>query len=103
MYHRKHRRSCCASNPITGPSAAQAATLSACRDLRRRYPTLTIVALASSEEPAVVNEALAAGVPVVHTRYMGVNHGFARKLAVIDAARTAADQVASSLRAALTF
>ncbi|WP_433828815.1 alpha/beta hydrolase [Actinoplanes sp. CA-015351] len=46
---------------------------------------------------------IAAGVPVVHTRYMGVNHGFARKLATIDAARAAADQVASSLRAALTF
>ena len=46
---------------------------------------------------------VSAGVPVVHTRYMGVNHGFARKLAVIDAARAATDQVASSLRAALTF
>jgi len=46
---------------------------------------------------------LTAGVPVVHTRYMGVNHGFARKLAVIDAARAATDQVASSLRATLLF
>ena len=46
---------------------------------------------------------LAAGVPVVHTRYMGVNHGFARKIGTIDAARVAADQVAASLRAALTF
>ncbi|MEV6345053.1 alpha/beta hydrolase [Actinoplanes sp. NPDC051851] len=46
---------------------------------------------------------LAAGVPVVHTRYMGMNHGFARKIATIDAARAAADQVASALRAALTF
>jgi acetyl esterase len=46
---------------------------------------------------------LAAGVPVVHTRYMGVNHGFARKLAAIDAARTATDQIASALRAALCF
>jgi acetyl esterase len=46
---------------------------------------------------------LTAGVPVVHTRYMGVNHGFARKLAVIDAARAATDQVAFSLRAALLF
>jgi DNA-binding NarL/FixJ family response regulator len=42
--------------------AGLAATLNACRDLRRRYPTLTIVAIASSEDPAVVNEALAAGV-----------------------------------------
>jgi len=39
-----------------------AATLNAVRDLRRRYPTLTIVALATSEDPAIVNEALAAGV-----------------------------------------
>jgi acetyl esterase len=34
---------------------------------------------------------------------MGVNHGFARKVGTIDAARAAADQVAASLRAALTF
>ncbi|GGQ78396.1 alpha/beta hydrolase [Couchioplanes azureus] len=46
---------------------------------------------------------LAAGVPVVHVRYAGVNHGFARKLALFDAARAAADQIAASLRAALTF
>jgi acetyl esterase len=46
---------------------------------------------------------LAAGVPVVHTRYMGVNHGFARKIGTIDDARVAADQVAAALRAALTF
>ncbi len=46
---------------------------------------------------------VAAGVPVVHTRYLGMNHGFARKLVLFDAARAAADQVASSLRAALTF
>jgi acetyl esterase len=46
---------------------------------------------------------LAAGVPVVHTRYMGVNHGFARKIGTIDDARAAADQVAAALKAALTF
>jgi DNA-binding NarL/FixJ family response regulator len=40
----------------------RAATLNACRDLRRRFPRVAIVALASSEDPAVVNEALAAGV-----------------------------------------
>jgi acetyl esterase len=39
----------------------------------------------------------------VHTRYQGMNHGFARKLAVIDAARAATDPVASSLRRALLF
>jgi acetyl esterase len=32
-----------------------------------------------------------------------VNHGFARKLAVIDDARVATDQVASYLRAGLCF
>jgi DNA-binding NarL/FixJ family response regulator len=40
----------------------RAATLNACRDLRRRYPQIAIVAVATSENPAVVNEALAAGV-----------------------------------------
>ena len=39
-----------------------AATLNACRDLRRRFPQIAIVAVATSESPAVVNEALAAGV-----------------------------------------
>src|SRR3712207_1994718 len=42
--------------------AGRGATLNACRDLRRRYPQIAIVALATSEDPAVVNEALAAGV-----------------------------------------
>jgi DNA-binding NarL/FixJ family response regulator len=37
-------------------------TLNACRDLRRRFPRIAIVAVATSEDPAVVNEALAAGV-----------------------------------------
>jgi acetyl esterase len=43
----------------------------------------------------------AAGVPTVAVRYVGLNHGFARKLAVFDGARTAADQVAAGLRGAL--
>ena len=42
--------------------AGHAATLNACRDLRRRFPRVAIVALAASEDAAVVNEALAAGV-----------------------------------------
>ncbi|SSC24956.1 two component transcriptional regulator, LuxR family [Klenkia terrae] len=42
--------------------AGRAATLNVCRDLRRRYPRVAIVALATSEDPAVVNEALAAGI-----------------------------------------
>lgn len=42
--------------------SGRAATLNACRDLRRRFPRVAIVALATSEDPAVVNEALAAGI-----------------------------------------
>ncbi|HEX9999482.1 MAG TPA: alpha/beta hydrolase [Actinoplanes sp.] len=75
-------------------------------DLTGMPPTLMITAEYDvlRDEGADYADALqAAGVPVVHTRYMGVNHGFARKLAVIDAARAATDQVASALRAALTF
>ncbi|GIF18862.1 acetyl esterase [Actinoplanes tereljensis] len=75
-------------------------------DLAGMPPTLIITAEydALRDEGADYADALVtAGVSVVHTRYMGVNHGFARKLAVIDAARAATDQVASSLRAALTF
>ncbi|MFD0517753.1 alpha/beta hydrolase [Paractinoplanes durhamensis] len=75
-------------------------------DLAGMPPTLIITAEYDvlRDEGADYADALAtAGVPVVHTRYMGMNHGFARKLAVIDAARAATDQVAASLRAALTF
>jgi acetyl esterase len=75
-------------------------------DLAGLPPTLVITAEydALRDEGADYADALvAAGVAVVHTRYMGVNHGFARRLATIDAARAAADQVASALRAALCF
>ncbi len=75
-------------------------------DLAGMPPTLLITAEydALRDEGADYADALlAAGVPVVHTRYMGVNHGFARKLAVIDDARVATDQVAAYLRAALRF
>jgi acetyl esterase len=78
----------------------------AAADLAGMPPTLIITAEydALRDEGADYADALlAAGVPVVHTRYMGVNHGFARKLAVIDAARAATDQVAAALRAALCF
>jgi len=82
------------------------AAIFATPDLSEMPPTLIITAEydALRDEGADYADALRqAGVPVVHTCYMGMNHGFARKLAVIDAARVATDQVASSLRAALLF
>jgi acetyl esterase len=82
------------------------AAIFATPDLSGMPSTLIITAEydALRDEGADYADALmAARVPTVHTRYMGVNHGFARKLALIDAARAATDQVASSLRAALTF
>jgi acetyl esterase len=75
-------------------------------DLAGMPPTLVITAeydVLRDEGADYADALLAAGVPVVHTRYAQVNHGFARKLAVIDAARAAADQVAAALRSALTF
>ncbi|MGY1718075.1 LuxR C-terminal-related transcriptional regulator [Blastococcus sp. SYSU DS0552] len=42
--------------------SGRSATLTACRDLRRRFPRTAIVAVATSEDAAVVNEALAAGI-----------------------------------------
>jgi acetyl esterase len=40
-----------------------------------------------------------AGVPVICTRYQGVNHNFVRKLALFDAAGVAVAQIAAALRA----
>ena len=84
------------------PDAAPLATA----DLAGMPPTLIITAeydTLRDEGADYADALLAAGVPVVHTRYMGVDHGFARKLGTIDDARAAADQVASALRAALCF
>jgi acetyl esterase len=75
-------------------------------DLTGMPPTLLITAeydVLRDEGADYADALIAAGVPVVHTRYQGMNHGFARKLVLFDAARAAADQVASALRAALTF
>jgi acetyl esterase len=83
--------------PDVAPMAGDLAGLPATLIITAEYDVLR-------DEGAEYADALAAaGVPVVHTRYLQMNHGFARKLATIDAARAAADQVASSLRAALTF
>ncbi|WP_067497066.1 alpha/beta hydrolase [Actinoplanes sp. TFC3] len=75
-------------------------------DLAGMPPTLLITAeydVLRDEGADYADALLSAEVPVVHVRYQGVNHGFARKLALFDAARAAADQIAVSLRAALTF
>jgi len=40
-----------------------------------------------------------AGVPTVAVRYLGMNHGFARKLAMMDAAAGAVDQLAATVAA----
>ena len=75
-------------------------------DLAGMPPTLMISAeydVLRDENEEYADALLAAGVPVVHVRYQGVNHGFARKLALYDAARAAADQIAGTLRAALLF
>ena len=40
----------------------------------------------------------AADVPVISTRYQGVNHNFVRKLALFDAAGVAVAQIAAALR-----
>jgi acetyl esterase/lipase len=83
--------------PDVAPFAAELAGLP---------PTLIITAeydVLRDEGADYADALLAAGVPVVHVQYAGMNHGFARKLVLFDAARAAADQIAVALRAALTF
>jgi acetyl esterase len=75
-------------------------------DLSGMPPTLIVTAeydVLRDEGADYADALIAAGVPVVHVRYAGVNHGFARKLALFDAARAAVDQVSSALRGALIF
>ena len=84
-------------SPEVAPLAAELAGLPSALIITAEYDVLR-------DEGADYADALiAAGVPVVHVRYAGMNHGFARKLVLFDAARAAADQIAASLRAALTF
>lgn len=84
-------------SPDVAPLAADLAGMPSTLIITAEYDVLR-------DEGADYAEALiAAGVPTVHVRYAGMNHGFARKLVLLDAARAAADQIASSLRAALTF
>jgi len=84
-------------SPDVAPLAAELAGMPSTLIITAEYDVLR-------DEGADYADALiAAGVPVVHVRYAGMNHGFARKLVLFDAARAAADQIAASLRAALTF
>jgi acetyl esterase len=83
--------------PDVAPLAADLAGLPPALIITAEYDVLR------DEGADYADALLVAGVPVVHVRYAGVNHGFARKLAIFDAARVAADQIAASLRAALTF
>jgi acetyl esterase len=54
-----------------------------------------------SDGEAYAARLAAQGVPVVHTRWAGMNHGFLRLPAVVDRATAAIDEVAAALRAAL--
>jgi acetyl esterase len=92
--------------PDVATRYTQAVAPLAVADLSGLPPTLVITAeydVLRDEGADYADALVAAGVPVVHARYAGMNHGFARKLALFDAARAVADQVASSLRSALTF
>ncbi|MDQ7905586.1 alpha/beta hydrolase [Phytohabitans sp. ZYX-F-186] len=83
-------------SPDIAPLAADLAGLPPALILTAEYDVLR-------DEGERYGEALlAAGVPAVVARYLGVNHGWVRKLALFDAAGVAADQVAAGLRAALT-
>jgi acetyl esterase len=82
-------------SPDVAPLAADLAGLPPALILTAEYDVLR------DEGERYGDALLAAGVPTVVVRYLGVNHGWARKLALFDAAGVAADQVAAGLRAAL--
>ncbi|BCB84617.1 alpha/beta hydrolase [Phytohabitans suffuscus] len=82
-------------SPDVAPLAADLAGLPPALILTAEYDVLR------DEGERYGDALLAAGVPVVVSRYLGVNHGWVRKLALFDAAGVAADQVAAGLRTAL--
>jgi acetyl esterase len=64
-------------------------------------PTVIVTAeldILRQEAEAYGRRLMAAGVPVVCTRYQGMTHNFARKLAQFDAAHAAVAQIAGTLR-----
>lgn len=70
-------------------------------DLAGMPPTVVITAeldVLCDEGERYASALTAAGVPVVATRYLGVNHNFVRKLAIFDAAHAAVAEIAASLR-----
>jgi acetyl esterase len=83
-------------SPDVAPLAADLAGLPPALILTAEYDVLR------DEGERYGDALIEAGVPAVVVRYLGVNHGFVRKLALFDAAGGAADQVAAGLRAALT-
>jgi acetyl esterase len=74
------------------------------KDLTGLPPTLIVTAefdVLRDGAEAYGDALAAAGIPVVTTRYLGVPHGFFRRLAVYDAARAAVDQVAAAIKEVL--
>ena len=69
-------------------------------DLAGLPPTVMITAeldILCAEGERYAAALLGAGVPVISTRHLGVNHDFVRKLAVFDAAHVAVAQIATAL------
>jgi acetyl esterase len=70
-------------------------------DLAGLPPAVIITAeldVLRDEGERYANRLLGAGVPVVATRYLGLNHNFARKLALFDAAHAVIAQIGCALR-----
>ncbi|BFU47196.1 alpha/beta hydrolase [Krasilnikovia sp. MM14-A1004] len=74
-------------------------------DLAGLPPTLIVTAgndVLRDEAERYAARLTAAGVPTIAVRYLGVGHGFFRKIAKFDAAEPALHQVATTLRTALS-
>ena len=70
-------------------------------DPRKAPPTVIVTAeldILCAEAERYAERLFNAGVPVISTRYQGMNHNFVRKLALFDAAEVAVAQIAVSIR-----